>query len=201
MKKCKAFCKNHCFGASVLVALIGGFLFLLVLWLAATDWSLNPKNLMEFLPVFAIAYLPVSCFIIYPFVLTAVHLCMVAVPKWRRSNVARQWDGLTLVLGVVFNLLYWYVFERGVISYPILSLVALPLLALGVLGYIGLTYHPEQYIGWKKGICIVAMLLAVVTEFWWCWVCEYGFNIYLILLPINITLIALRTAINSFTTQ
>lgn len=201
MKKCKAFCQKHCFAVSVLGALIIGFLFLLVTWLSVTDWLERPEALLEFLPLLTYALIPVSCFIIYPFILTVVHLGMLVVPKWRHRKVARQWDGLTLVLGLVFNLLYWYAFERGVTSYPIHSLAALPLLGLGILGYIGLTYHPDQYIGWKKGICIVAMLLAIAAEFWWCWVCAGGFNLYLLLLPINITLIALRTAINTFTAQ
>lgn len=190
----KQFCRAHYFAASVIAALISALLYMVFFWLITADWQESPRVLLEFFEVFPFFFLPITIFMVYPIILTAIQLFFLFVP---RGSAMRQFDLVTLTLGVLFTILYVQVilpWDLGDMIYPFPGwLLLLPLL-LGFGGYLCLTYLqlslPLRLLGWA------GMLLACGAEFWWYSYVTDSFNLFLLLLPVNVAVVTLRSLRN-----
>lgn len=206
----KEFCKKHYIAASLLLAaavtIVGlvGFL----LWDAASPVE-AAQGLPELLFWF---WLPVCVFYVYPIVLTAIELFLLLY-GWRGGALrrpAKVFDGLTLGLGALYTPLYcalirnidftadWEVqLQNAALHSPVWPGAAPTLAALllaGLAGYLILTWLPLSKL---PPLVIVAgiagMYLACGVELLWCVQVMTRFDLWLVLLPLNVLVIAART--------
>ena len=195
----KQFCRKHTFAVTCILAVAAGLILVPMWFISSTGWANRLDYILELFTFLFIALPPVACFVCYPFALTLVEI-FGFIPNGIRN--IQLFDLLVVVLGVIFNRLYFpFIGMRDQVlrhlPFPA-ALLLLPLL-LGVGGYWILTRRtPQKWL--PRLLCIAGMVLTATAAWWFYWFSASHFdhfNVFLMLLPFNMTLITLRTAIQT----
>lgn len=200
----KRFCKEHCFLASLLAAAV-------LTWGGIPVWVVSTGSgaLGDWLALGIYCFLPLCGFLAYPIVLTLIELILLFAPG-RAHKAAKLFDLLTLGLGAVYTPLYCVMIRNidltgswetqlsnAALHAPIFSGSAptvITLLLVGLAGYLILTYVPLCKLPPLAVVLSIAgMYLACGVEILWCVQVMTRFDLWLLLLPLNVVVITART--------
>ena len=198
-KKADAFFKRHMFAASLLIALIAAMLYCIPF-----NVSLEMSS-FETVAEFVLIVVPaLTALFGYPIALTVLELFfLIRRPDGTFRTQEYLYDGLTLILGVLYTALYLRVMGGGYseetdsIVHAWLSVHYLPaILILGVLGSIGyLNYTPRAKLARPViALCLAAMVLASGADIAFAvQLISRSFDFWVALLPLNMVFITVRT--------
>ncbi len=200
-KKAEDFFKRHMFTASLLIALVAAMIYFM-----PVNMSLETSSFEAVAEFFLIVVPTLTALFGYPIALTVLELFfLVRRPDGTFRTQEHIYDGLTLILGVLYTALYlWfmggdYSEETDSILYAWSNVHCLPAIlilgALGLIGYLVLTYTPRPKLARPvPALCLAAMVLA----------CGAGIafaaqaisrpcDFWAALLPLNMVFITVRT--------
>ena len=196
-KKAEDFFKRHMFTASLLIALVAAMIYFM-----PVNMSLETSSFEAVAEFFLIVVPTLTALFGYPIALTVLELFfLVRRPDGTFRTQEHIYDGLTLILGVLY---LWfmggdYSEETDSILYAWSNVHCLPAIlilgALGLIGYLVLTYTPRPKLARPvPALCLAAMVLA----------CGAGIafaaqaisrpcDFWAALLPLNMVFITVRT--------
>ena len=200
-KKAEAFFKRHMFAASLLIALIAAMLYCIPF-----NVSLEMSS-FETVAEFVLIVVPaLTALFGYPIALTVLELFfLICRPDGTFHTQEHLYDGLTLILGVLYTALYLRVMGGGYseetdsIVHAWLSVHYLPAIlilgAQGSIGYLVLNYTPRAKLAWPViALCLAAMVLASGAGIAFAvQLISRPFDFWVAPLPLNMVFITVRT--------
>ena len=199
-KKAEDFFKRHMFVASLLIALVAAMIYFM-----PVNMSLEISSFEAVAEFFLIVVPTLTALFGYPIALTVLELFfLVRRPDGTFRTQEHIYDGLTLILGVLYTALYlWfmgvYSEETDSILYAWSNVHCLPAIlilgALGLIGYLVLTYTPRPKLARPvPALCLAAMVLACGASIAFAaQAISRPCDFWAALLPLNMVFITVRT--------
>lgn len=200
-KKAEDFFKRHMFVASLLIALVAAMIYFM-----PVNMSLETSSFEAVAEFFLIVVPTLTALFGYPIALTVLELFfLVRRPDGTFRTQEHIYDGLTLILGVLYTALYlWfmggdYSEETDSILYAWSNVHCLPAIlilgALGLIGYLVLTYTPRAKLARPvPALCLAAMVLACGAGIAFAaQAISRPYDFWAALLPLNMVFITVRT--------